>query len=214
MNDSPPLDPSSPEARQWVLDELGTGRYTTEPSWWQRFLEWLGRMFDFSPGGSAPTGMLVVALLVIIALVVLVVLRRVRPESRVGRRGARAGAVDDEGLDAAAYRERARRALAQGDWDAALLDSYRAIAAAAVERTLLADLPGRTAHEVALGLATSFPDHASAITSAANTFDDVRYGHRPATAEQARTTADLDATLRHARPILADDPAATRAARS
>ncbi|NNM46465.1 DUF4129 domain-containing protein [Knoellia koreensis] len=205
MNDTPPLDPTSPEARQWVLDELGTGRYSTEPPWWQRFLEWLNQFFDFAPGGRAPTTLLVVALLVVVALIVLVVLRRVRPESRVGRRTPRGGAVDDEGLDAAAYRDRAQRALARGDWDTALLDAYRAIAASAVERTLLVDLPGRTAHEVAVGIAPAFPDHGAAITSAANDFDDVRYGHRPASNEQAKAVVDLDTALRHARPVLTDD---------
>ena len=39
--DGPPLDPSSPGARQWVLDELARGGYTTQPSPVQRFVQWL-----------------------------------------------------------------------------------------------------------------------------------------------------------------------------
>jgi hypothetical protein len=201
--DGPPLDPSSPEAQQWVRDELANGRYLTEPSWWQRFVEWL---MEHLPGGSGfglpPAWTVVLVVAVLLGVVALVVLRLVRPEAITRRRTSAATPVDDEGLSAADYRDRARESTNRGDWDNALLDGYRALAASAVERTLLTELPGRTAHEVAVSLAPVFPDQAGALASAASSFDDVRYGHRRTTRVQALATTELDAELLRTKPQL------------
>jgi hypothetical protein len=201
--DGPPLDPSSPEARQWVLDELAKGRYTTEPSPWQRFVEWLQHLLAGQPGaGLVPAWGAALVVLVVLAVVALVVIRLLRAEPSTPGGRPRGAVVDDEGLSAADYRARAAGARARGDWDAVLLDSYRALAASAVERTLLTDLPGRTAHEVALALESVFPTQAESLAASALEFDAVRYGHRRTTQAQADAAADLDATLRTTRPTL------------
>ena len=201
--DGPPLDPSSPEAQQWVRDELANGQYLTEPSWWQRLLEWLSRLFGGESGpGLLPSWVVVLVVAALLAVVALVVVRLVRPESVTRRRTSTAAPVDDEGLSAADYRRRAHASRDRGDWDAALLDAYRALAASAVERTLLTELPGRTAHEVAVSLAPVFPDHAEALASAASSFDDVRYGHRRTTKTQAMATTELDTELLRTKPRL------------
>ena len=201
--DGPPLDPTSPEAQQWVRDELAGGEYLTEPSVWQRFLEWLSGLFAGQSGpGLLPTWGVVLVVAVLLAVVALVVLRVVRPEAVTRGRTSAVAAVDDEGLSAADYRDRARASTALGDWDAVLLDGYRAMTASAVERTLLTELPGRTAHEVALALAPVFPTHADALASAASSFDDVRYGHRGTTRTQALATTELDAELLRTKPRL------------
>jgi hypothetical protein len=96
---------------------------------------------------------------------------------------------------AADHRSAARAALAAGDHDAALLEGYRALAVAALERTLLDDRPGRTAHEVALDLAPVFPDQAADLRSAADLFDGVRYGARPAGEQEARQVLGLEERL-------------------
>jgi hypothetical protein len=201
--DGPPLDPSSAEAQRWLRDELANGRYHAEPSWFQRFLSWLLDLLNGPSTGSLPPGLIVVVVLVLLAVAALVVARTLRrePAARRGARGS-SSAVDEEGLSAVDYRGRARLALDHGDWDAALLDSYRAIAASAVERTVLTELPGRTAHEVAVALALAFPDHAPAVTRAAAAFDDVRYGHRRTSETQARAAAEVDTQLLRARPRL------------
>ena len=202
--DGPPLDPSSPEARQWVLDELAKGRYTTEPSPWQRFVEWLQELFSGHPGSALlPSWGVVVVVVVLLAVVALVVLRLVRAEPST-RRGRDRSVLDDEGLSAADYRARARDARSRGDWDAVLLDSYRALATSAVERTLLTDLPGRTAHEVAVALGPVFPRHADSLAASAAEFDAVRYGHTHTTQALATATAELDTALLAARPTLGE----------
>lgn len=201
--DGPPLDPSSPQARQWVLDELAKGGYTTQPSPVSRFLQWLLHLLTSGPGGGLLPGWgVILVVVVVVAVLALVLTRLLRNEPSTGRSRGRGAVVDDEGLSAADYRARARAATARGDWDAVLLDSYRALAASAVERTLLTDLPGRTAHEVAVALAPVFPSHVASLTASAAEFDAVRYGHRPTTQALATAAADLDTRLQATRPTL------------
>lgn len=201
--DGTPLDPSSPEARRWVLDELSKGRYTTEPSWWQRFVEWLQDLLGSGPGsGAIPAWVAAAVVAAVLAAIALVVVRVVRREPSTRGGPARGAVVDEEGLAATDYRARARQAATRRDWDAVLLDSYRALAASAVERTLLTDLPGRTAHEVAVALGPVFPDQAPRLAASATEFDAVRYGHRRTTEALATAAADLDATLLSTRPRL------------
>ena len=98
------------------------------------------------------------------------------------------------------YRTLAFGAFADGRYDDAVLDGFRAIAKDMSDRTLLDDSPGRTAHEVSLELAQPFPHHAAQLAQAANIFDAVRYGHRHATSEQAGHVRALDAELAKTRP--------------
>lgn len=201
--DGPPLDPSSPEARQWVQDELAKGHYTTQPSPLQRFLDWLwSHLSGGTGGGLLPPWAIGLLVLAVLAVVALVIALRLRAEPAAGGGRSRRSVVDDEGLTATDYRARAAAARSQGDWDTVLLDSYRALAAAAVERTLLTDLPGRTAHEVAVALEAAFPDHAAALATSATEFDAVRYGHRHTTQAHATAVADLDTALLSTRPVL------------
>mgnify|MGYP001793207630 FL=1 len=112
----------------------------------------------------------------------------------------------DPTIAAGTYRGLAARAFADGRYDDAVLDGFRAIAKDTSDRTLLDDSPGRTAHEVSLGLARPFPDLAERLVQSANVFDAVRYGHRRATADQAGQVLRLDAELVNTRPVLLTSP--------
>jgi Domain of unknown function (DUF4129) len=205
--DGPPLDPTSPEARQWVRDELARG-YQTEPTPWERFVEWLRGLFSGEAISSAlPAWVVPLVVVLVVAVLALVVLRLVRPEARSAGTARGSGAVDDEGLTAADYRRRAAAALDTGAWDAALLDGYRALAASAVERALLVELPGRTAHEVAVALRPLFPSHDERLVEAADAFDAVRYGRVPTHEAGARSVLELDAELAGTRPHAVGVPA-------
>lgn len=200
--DGPPLDPPTETAREWLREELSKGIYHTRPSLWQRFLDWL---LDHLPTGdgslTAPDWLFRVLVAVAVVGILVLLVRTLRREVRAGRR--RVGAVlTEEGLDAQAYRDRARRAAERGDVDAQLLDSYRAIAASGVERTLLTDLPGRTAHEVAVELAPVFPDAAGRLAAAADLFDAVRYGGKHVDRAAADGVTKLDRDLLATRPVL------------
>ena len=206
MRADPPLDPTSPQAREWLEEELRKGIYHEQKSLLDRLVEWVLELLGRTPGGSGlPSFLIWVAIGIGVLVVVLVVVRSLRGESRMTR-AARGGVLDGPVRTAAEHRADARAALARGDHDTAVLEGYRAIARASVERTLLDDLPGRTAHEVAVQLGPVFPAQSGPLVTAADSFDAVRYGRRPATAEAARAVVDLDSTLTATRPVLPDLP--------
>jgi Domain of unknown function (DUF4129) len=198
----PPLDPTSPEARDWLEEELRKPVYREPEGLLERLWDWLGRLLSGSEGtGGLPGWTIWLAAALGLAVVALVVLRSLRAERRMTVTGA--GPVHEgPARSAAEHRASAAAALASGDPDTAVLEGYRALARSAVERTLLDDLPGRTAHEVAVALAPVFPTNAARLASAADTFDAVRYGRRAAAEDAARAVVALDKDLAATRPLL------------
>jgi len=200
------LDPTPAEARNWLEQELHRSSY--QDSWLDSVLRWiidhLRALLDGagSLAGASPV------ITVLVALIVIALLVWVLPKVR---RGSVAAASDGDVLEdltitPRTYRDRAAQAFAEGRYDDAALDGFRAIAKDMSDRTLLDDAPGRTAHEVSLALAPPFPDHADRLAQAANVFDAVRYGHRSATSAQASEVLNLDAELVKTRPVLAASP--------
>jgi len=196
------LDPTPAEARRWLSDELSGPDY--HDAWLDSVIRWvleqLAKLLDgadnLANAGLSP----VITALVAVAVVALLgwVLPKVRRDPVAARRD---GAVlVDPTITPSAYRSLAVQAFADGRYDDAVLDGFRAIAKDMSDRTLLDDSPGRTAHEVSHELAQPFPDHAGRLAQVANTFDAVRYGHRRATAEQAGRVMQLDAELIRTRP--------------
>ncbi len=195
-----PLDPSSDEARRWLEEELTSPQYTAQPSLLERLREFIDDLLNSSPAGGLPSFVVPIAVGLVLAVIGLVLWRVLRRE--VGRTGGGVGAgvLDVPDVPAAQLRASAQSALARGDWDAAVLDGVRAVAKGAVERVVLDDAPGRTAHEVALALTTPFPGEDGPLLAAADAFDAVRYGHRRAGEETARAVLALDGRLAAARP--------------
>jgi len=196
------LSPTPPQARTWLEQELhGTdyqssfldsiGRWIVDQL--NKLLEGLGNLAGLSPLVTVLTALIVIALLVW-------VLPKVRRERAVAAPG---GAVlEDVTITARHYRDLAVQAAADGRYDDAVLDGFRAITKDMSDRRVLNDAPGRTAHEVSLALGSPFPDHAGRLAWAADLFDSVRYGHRHASARQAGQLSQLDEDLVTARPLL------------
>lgn len=195
-----PLDPTSEEARRWLQDELSSPRYHAQPGLLDRLRELLDRLLSSGPGSGLPSVFLPIAVGLVLAVLALVLVRVLRRD--VGARGAgrATGVLDVPDVPAAELRQRARAALARGDWDTVVVDGMRTLARAAVERVVIDDAPGRTAHEVALAVAPRFPAEHGALLEAADAFDAVRYGRRRATEAQARGVVALDDRLVAARP--------------
>ncbi|GGB83957.1 DUF4129 domain-containing protein [Knoellia flava] len=200
--DTPPLDPTRSEGRRLLEQELSKPRYAVEPSLWDRFREWLLGLLD-TTGPGLPSWVFALVVLVVIAVLALAAVLLLRPEARGRRSATDRGVLDERGVDATAYRSRANDALRQGNWDAVVLDGYRALVAAAVERTVLDELPGRTAHEASVALSRAFPNEGEALRAGADRFDAVRYGHGRACEAEAREVLALDERLTRARPRLA-----------
>jgi Domain of unknown function (DUF4129) len=199
------LDPTPDQARAWLDQELHRSGY--QDPWLDSVLRWigdhLGALLDgvSNLAGVSPviTGLMALAVIALLAWV----LPRVRRESVAAGGGA---VLEDLRITPRTYRDRAAKAFEDGRYDDAVLDGFRAIAKDMSDRTLLADAPGRTAHEVSLALAQPFPGHTGRLAQAANLFDAVRYGHRGATADQATEVQRLDAELVRTRPTLATSP--------
>ncbi|GAA3532677.1 DUF4129 domain-containing protein [Nocardioides daeguensis] len=193
---TPPLDPSGDEARRALRRELVRPEYY-EDDVVGRLIRWLDRLIsstiDAASGSSGLTT--AAAFLVVLLIVGGVLFLASRARRTATGRASSSPALTDEVITADELRARAEAALAAGDAAGALVDAYRASAVRQVERGRIEDLPQATAHELAGALATVFPEHRDTVLRAADLFDGVLYGERPATAAQAAELLALDDTL-------------------
>jgi hypothetical protein len=194
-----PLRPDPEEARRLLQQELTDRDYVAaQPTWLDRaadaFWSWIEGV-RFGDAQGAPAAALAILLVVVLAAVVGVVL--VYGVPHLERRSARSGQLfgDDDDRDAAALRASAREAAAAGDLDRAVVESFRALARALVERDVLSTTPGTTARTVGDRAGRLFPERADRLHAAARAFDEVRYLDRPATETAWREIADLDLAL-------------------
>lgn len=195
-----PLEPSSGEARSWLQRELLNPEYHQQ-NVVEQLITWLERQIGrgLAAAAQAPPLSTFAAMLIFLLLLggLVWLLSRTR-----GSRRARIGSgavLDDPAVTAAELRARAEAALADGRTEQALVDGFRALAVRQVERGRLEDSPGATAHEVALSLATRFPQHGQRVGENAELFDLVLYGDRPASRDQATSVLRLDDELAAAR---------------
>ncbi|RWZ46385.1 DUF4129 domain-containing protein [Labedella phragmitis] len=205
-----PVDPSAPDARELLLRELSDPEYqAAQPTLLdlvgQAISDWLQSLIvptDGSLGGIVPV---VIAVLLVVGIVVAFLVWGV---PRLNRRSR----VDDglfgaeERRSAAELRRDAASAAARGDYTAASLDAFRALARGLQERTVITMLPGTTAHEFARHASSAFPDLGNAVHSASTGFDAVRYAGATGTVELYRSITDLDATASRRSPVFADAP--------
>lgn len=206
------ISPDNGEARRWVTDELRKGAYNTDPSWFDRLQDTVGGWFARAFGNvfGSDSGPVPIAISIIIALLILAA--AIYLVSRL-RRNRKIDDVDSDSrtvlgktrLTAAEYRELAGRYLDEGDYYRSVINSMRAIAQEASERTLLTRADSLTAHEVAFRLTGGFPSLRDELLSAANIFDDIAYGGRAATLESATTLQSLDVSLKRMKPKLGND---------
>lgn len=203
-----PLIPDGDEAREWAENELAKPQYAeARPTFFDEMSRAIAQFFAdlFSgDGGNAlgPLAAIMVAALVVIGLVVALIVwgRPRRSFARAGETADLLGSTDTR--TAAQLRTEAERQARGGDWDAAIVLRYRAIARGLVERDLLTPAPGATAQTLAREASAVFPVERAALQSAAASFDDVRYLRHPGTADRYRAIADTDERLRATRPEL------------
>ena len=200
-----PVDPNSPDAQEWIREELAKPGYqAAKPTWFdlasKAVQDWLGSLFR-GPGGNAPPVLLIVVVLVIAALIVtaFVVFGLPRLNRRTSE-GRRSLFGRDDRRTADELRASAARAARDGDWALAIEERFRAVAQSLDERTVVSVLPGTTAVEFAAQAATAVPAEADELTAAARAFDDVRYLGRAGDDERYRRLVALDERLQRARP--------------
>ncbi|MCB0897187.1 MAG: DUF4129 domain-containing protein [Nocardioides sp.] len=192
----PPLDPSPDEARGLLERELVRPEYHRHDVLGQ-VLDWLDRFVsgtvDAASGSPPLSAFAAMVAFLLLALGLGWLLSRARRTARAQR--GREVVSADEVLTAADLRRRAEQALADGRHADAVVEGFRALAVRQVERGWLDDLPGATAHEVALAVGTAHPGARGRVDRTAAVFDAVRYGDRPATRDQATEVLGLDDAL-------------------
>lgn len=202
MAAEPPVLPGSDEARRWAEEELAKPEYRdATPGWleslWDSLMEWLWSL-DAGPGAGSPLA----AAWIGIAIAVLIGAAIVLARPRLNAKAKRAAEVFDADptVSAAAYRGRAAAAAAAGNWDAAVVDCFRAMVRTAEDRNVLDARPGRTADEVVHNLAASFGAESQRLAEAARTFDGIRYGNESAGPDAYAAMLELDTALGSLRP--------------
>jgi Domain of unknown function (DUF4129) len=192
---SDPFLPDPGTAHDWLRQELLKPDY--RPSALEQVRDWFGSLFDKAQSGTGSFAglgrpLLLLLLLLLVALVVVLAIR-LRRNPAAGREAS--SVFGDVRRTAAEHRRLARAAFDGGEWDAAVVEGMRAVAARLVERRLVDDVPAATAHEVTRLAAPRFPAYAERLESAAQVFDETRYGDRRATRERAAAMLDLDRDL-------------------
>jgi len=192
-----PVVPDASTARRWATEELANPVYHRGKSLLSRLLDWFFSLFE---GSSAPflglTPGAVAAVIVVVVLAVAGVAFWIAGPVRLARRAAGSVVVlGDDTRTAAQLRAAADASANRGDWSAAVLDRFRAIVRALEERTVLDELPGRTAHEAAEAAAARLPSHTADLRRAGRTFDEVCYGKVAAGPDTDSWLRTLDAAL-------------------
>ncbi|WP_368498951.1 DUF4129 domain-containing protein [Herbiconiux sp. A18JL235] len=206
---APPVEPDADQARDWIVTELGKPPYqAARPTWFDQVSkaigDWLGSLRV--PDGSGLGG-LVPLIVVIVVVVLIVVAFLVFGRPRLNRRSRfEAGALfgADDTRSAAELRAAAHRAAAEGDFDTAIEEAFRALARQLAERTVVFTAPGTTAQDFAARASRAFPASASELEACAGLFDEVRYLDVPGTRAGYDRVRALDDRVRAERPAALD----------
>ncbi len=192
----PPLDLSPDDARSLLRRELVRPEYHDRDVL-QQILDGIGRLVDGAVDAASGTPPLSTFAAMVAFLLLALALGWLLSRARRTARAAQDRAVlpMDRTVRATELRDRAERALGEGRFEEAVVEGFRALAVRQVERGALEDRPGATAHEVAAALGGVHIRHRQQVDRAATLFDGVRYGDRPATADQAHEVLALDDSL-------------------
>jgi hypothetical protein len=196
------------QARELAHRELARSIY--RPSllsrWWHDILRWLGGL----RGPGEPDWLALGVLAAVIAVAVLVAFYWLGSPS-ASRRNRDEPVIGGRPRTAAEYRRAAEQLATSGNYQEAIAELVRAIAADLEAREILLPKPARTADELAVEAALAFPVESGELAAAARLFDDVRYGGRPGSQAGYARVQRLDGRLVSAVPQARADLAAAGA---
>lgn len=186
------------DAREAARRELGKRIYQgRQAGWLERALEWifdkLARAFS-TVGSVSPGGVPGLLLLLLVAVALVVVLRK-----QLGPLRRRDLLGDDRGeltRSADYYRAEAAGFAAAGNWREALRARFRAVIRELEQRAILDSRAGRTAGEIAAEASIAMPSIAAPMRRAADVFNEIWYGDRPATKAAYDAMVTVDESVR------------------
>ncbi|MDN5559778.1 MAG: DUF4129 domain-containing protein [Ruaniaceae bacterium] len=201
-----PVEPDAAEAQRWAIEELEKSIYNTQPTLWQRFVNWfLDQISNLFSGTTSATSTVVVLVIIaaVIAAVVIVFLYRgrVRQNRPTAARAHRSATLFEDSRTSADLWADARSAAARDDFTSACLDAYRGIVRSLDERVLLDETPGMTAHEAAMAGTAIFPSLAAGWNAGGNVFDALAYGDRSGSRTDFDGLSTLAAAVERAEPV-------------
>lgn len=199
------LFPDPDTAREWLGRELSHPEY--RESLLQRFTSWLDRLLGAASESGGTGGLSPVAALLLLALLaggIAMVLSRLRANPSAGVTGS--AVFSEARLTADEHRQRAGAALSREEWDQAVVEAVRALAAGLTERALVPEQSGVTVHELGQRAAALFPSHGQRLEATARVFDETRYGNRPADERRARAAVRLEKELSSRTPEGVNSP--------
>lgn len=205
-----PVDPTAPDARELLREELAKQEYqAARPTWFDLLAKWIqDRIGDLigSTGTGGPPG-LGAGIIILLVAVAVTVAFFIFGLPRINRKSTVTGTLfgEDDFRDAAAIRAAAESAASRGEYDLAITEAFRALARGLAERTILTVNPGSTAHGFSERAGAPFPGLAADFVAAAVIFDDVRYLGRPGTRDHYDQVATLEKTARQTRPANLDE---------
>lgn len=192
-----PLTPDQGEARDWLLEELAKGVYgeISGPivSFVSDLIDGFFRLLSWRGEGTPPISLIltILAIIAIAALIVVLILHPIRLAKRRSR------SVFEEETSTPQVRASFDEAVASQDWNVAYVWAYRLMVLGLDDHDVVSSTPGLTAREAADAATRVAPGLAPQLSTYAETFDKVRYGHSTITREE------VDA-LRSFTPILLD----------
>jgi putative membrane protein len=192
-----PLTPDQGEARDWLLEELSKGVYgeISGPivSFVSDLIDGFFRLLSWRGEGTPPISLIltILAIIAIAALIVVLILHPIRLAKRRSR------SVFEEETSTPQVRASFDEAVASQDWNLAYVWAYRLMVLGLDDHDVVSSTPGLTAREAADAATRVAPGLAPQLSTYAETFDKVRYGHSTITREE------VDA-LRSFTPILLD----------
>ncbi|QWW20304.1 DUF4129 domain-containing protein [Schaalia sp. 19OD2882] len=192
------ITPDDDQALQWVVEELQRPEYSTELNPLTRLIRAILQLFkDATDAGPTVVPPVELVLLVgfVIAAVVLVVVVVLNP-IKLRHRSSSGSVFDEESVRLEDVLE--RLAAAQGDraWDEVCVWAFRVVVLRLAAAGVLRDSPGLTAHEAATRSGRAVPSLAADLDRAALLFDEIRYGERAATEDEASFVVALGDKVR------------------
>jgi hypothetical protein len=198
-------------ARELARRELARSIY--RPSLLSRLGDDIGKWLSslFGPVRGGEPNWLAIALLVLVVVAAVIAAAYWLGPPAASRRSQPAPVLAGRPRTAAQYRNAAEKLAASGNYQEAIAEMVRAIAAELEARDILPPKPARTADELAAEAALAFPDESAELIAVTRLFDDVRYGGRPGSQAGYGRVRALDSRLTAARPRARDGLATTGA---